>query len=187
MKWRNHRLTTGVIAFACTGHLLPVIFASLGSIFPDAIEGHDYTSDHWKRNHRRQSHFLPAYLLATLLFAGILHGNVAQDWTPLIDILRSQLSFDTTSPSYYQPLLPIVGKLFLYGSFWFSFGASMHIFEDAMCGKVPIYSIRHRIGLRMFYVGTSKETLYAWSIIIFALAIRGARMSIMDIPFFCGI
>lgn len=187
MKWRNHRLTTGVIAFACTGHLIPIIFATLGSVFPDAIEGHDYTSTRWKQNHRRQSHFLPVYLLFMLLFAFILHGNVIQDWSALIDILRNQLAFNTTSPSYFLSLLPMFAKLFLYGGFWLSFGAAMHILEDALCGKVPIYSTRHRVGLRLFYVGTLKEDLYAWSIVIFTLAVHGARMSIMDIPFFLAL
>jgi len=44
MKWRNHRLVSGTAVFVMTGHLLPALCAACGSIFPDAIEGRNYSS-----------------------------------------------------------------------------------------------------------------------------------------------
>lgn len=80
-------------------------------------------------------------------FATFLHGNVVQDWAAFIDILRGQLTFDIASLSYYCSLLPMLINLFLYGGFWLSFGAALHVLEDALCGKVPtlLHPPSHRL------------------------------------------
>ena len=45
----------------------------------------------------------------------------------------------------------------VYAVQWLSLGGLMHIFEDFFCGKIPGITVAHRIGVRIFYVGSAQE------------------------------
>ncbi len=45
MKWINHKITTFSIVFLVTHSLIPSFLAAIGSVIPDAIEGHNYNSN----------------------------------------------------------------------------------------------------------------------------------------------
>jgi len=45
-------------------------------------------------------------------------------------------------------------------------GALLHIAEDGICGKVPIFSTKKKHGLKLFKVGSAGE--YFWTFIIVA-------------------
>lgn len=184
MKWRNHRLTTSAIVFAATGHVLPFLFAAFGSVFPDAVEGHDYTSDRWKQNHRGVSHYLPMYLAICLLFATVLQGSVVRDWSMLLPNPFASIAVSGQEPTMLS--WDFTFSFLSYGTFWFFVGAALHILEDAICGKVPIYSLHHKIGVRLFRVGTGREYAVSLLIVGIALGIR-EKMSIMDMIFFQGL
>ena len=174
MKWRNHRLTSGAIVFALTGHLLPAICAASGSIFPDAIEGRSYSSPSWQKHHRRESHYLPAYLIFCLLL-WLLSPRQNAVWNFSFQSIPALLNL--------RALFPLI----IYISFWFFIGSILHILEDALCGKVPIYSIHHRIGIRLFYVGTKKEYITTYLLVGAFLLLRAIVSFCMPVSFFQGI
>ncbi|GAB5045613.1 hypothetical protein [Thermodesulfovibrio sp. TK110] len=69
MKWINHKVATFSVVYFITHDVISSVFAMVGSIFPDAIEGHNYASERWKRNHRRLSHwFLGYFIVASILW-----------------------------------------------------------------------------------------------------------------------
>ena len=174
MKWRNHRLASGAIVFALTGHLLPAICAVSRSIFPDAIEGRNYSSPSWQKHHRRESHYLPAYLIfCLLLWLLTVRQNIIWNF-----------SFQSISGLFdLHTLFPLI----IYLSFWFFIGGILHILEDALCGKVPIYSIHHRIGIRLFYVGTEREYVTTYLLVGTFLLLRVIVAFCTQISFFQGI
>jgi len=87
--------------------------------------------------------------------------------------------------SLFQPkmLLLFVGYL----SFWFFIGSILHILEDALCGKIPFYSLRHPIGIRLFYVGTEKEYLVAYLLTGLLISFRILACVFTDLSFSQGI
>jgi len=46
----------------------------------------------------------------------------------------------------------------------FTFGAILHIIEDLLCGKVPVISLKNKIGFKLFTVGSIEE--YALSFVL---------------------
>ena len=51
-------------------------------------------------------------------------------------------------------------------------GALLHIAEDGICGKVPIFTPHSKHGLKLFAVGSWKEYFFAALIILICLASR---------------
>lgn len=59
---------------------------------------------------------------------------------------------------------------------WFAsmlfLGACFHILEDAVCGKVPGLTMRQRVGVKLFYVGSMREYLFVWGVSLAVVAVR---------------
>ena len=51
-------------------------------------------------------------------------------------------------------------------------GALLHIAEDALCGKVPVFTPHGKHGLKLFKVGTWREYFFAALIILICLSIH---------------
>ncbi len=73
MKWINHKISTFSLVFLLTSDFVSSSIAAAGSIIPDALEGHDYHSDRWRKNHRRLSHWLLGYFISGLILWSLLY------------------------------------------------------------------------------------------------------------------
>ena len=48
------------------------------------------------------------------------------------------------------------------------FGAILHILQDSICGKVPFYSVKKKIGIQLFTVGSFQEYCLSAVFVLFA-------------------
>ena len=143
MKWLNHQIVTGFIVYAATDNALFVASSIVGAVIPDRVEGSPPKDNNeywqWRRRHRTWSHYPILYfaLIGLLLFAKDYCQSIGLNFvktTPFIDVLIFAL-----------------------------IGALLHIVEDGICGKVPIFTPHSKHGIKLFEVGSWKE--YAFSII----------------------
>ena len=139
MKWVNHEIVTGVIVYTAVQDPLLALYSMAGSIIPDKVEGNPRSTNYWswRSRHRGWSHWPMLYLLLFILQQHILASAK----------------------------LPSLADLNVIGSY-FCIGAMLHIAEDAICGKVPFLTPWHKIGVRLFKVGSVTEYLVAILIII---------------------
>lgn len=145
MLWYNHRIVSASVAFCLTGQLAPMILAYKGSTIPDQVEGTNYTSEAWAINHRMNSHYWFFYLVPFIFSTLWLEA-----WT------LSLTSTGLTHMFYNAPESTLI--LFaVYAVQWLSIGSLMHIVEDFFCGKIPGVTVSHRIGIRIFSVGSAQE------------------------------
>lgn len=145
MLWYNHRIVSASIVFCLTGQLAPMILAYKGSTIPDQVEGSNYASEAWAINHRMSSHYWFFYLIPFVFSTLWL-----ESWT--LSLTRARIMYML----YDDPESTLI--LFaVYAVQWLSFGSLMHIVEDFFCGKVPGVTVAHRIGIRIFYVGSAQE------------------------------
>ena len=161
MKWKQHRLVTGVTVFCLTQNIPATLAAVEGSIFPDKIE--QYMLGNWQSHHRKISHLLLLYvLLCSGLFFFINYYGVFYTGTMFASI-EQYLPSETISLSY----ILINDSLNL--AFWYFVGAICHLAEDFFCGGIPIWNPNKRIKLfRLFTVGNLSEYIvaYGWCILI---------------------
>ena len=140
MKWMNHQIVTGFIIYAATDYALFVSSGILGSVLPDKVEGAPPKESKaywkWRKNHRTWSHYPPLYLL---LIAGLQY---AKNYYP-----------DST----FQLAMNLLSYMLV--------GALLHIAEDGICGKVPIFTPHGKHGLKLFKVGSWREYFFAALII----------------------
>ena len=147
MVWASHRAVTFVTIYAVTSDISAALCGTMGSTFPDKIEG-----PLWRKWHRTYSHWFVSYLPVLLLFMP------STEWYPVEAAL---------SHNVFMGIKCAV--------FWFFVGAVAHIAEDAVCGKIPIVSPRKRVTVfpRLFYVGSKKETVFTLVYCIIVLFVRG--------------
>ena len=134
MKWVNHEIVTGIIVYAAVQDPLLALYSMAGAILPDKVEGSPRGRDYWswRSRHRGWSHWPLLYGLLLGLQLYILHqGNAAS----LADMLTIGI--------------------------YICIGALLHIAEDAVCGKVPLLTPWHKVGIRLFAVGSVAEYLFA--------------------------
>jgi hypothetical protein len=129
MKWTTHKMVTGTIVYTLTGgNVAYTVAAMAGSIVPDLLEGMPKSEDqeeslHWRKRHRRLTHWFVPYALLSLISFFITRKVLH---VPPVDLAAlTEVAAGTT----YSPLFPLFGFVFLGGLF--------HIPEDAICGKVP--------------------------------------------------
>lgn len=132
MKWINHQIVTGFIVYAATDDALFVASSIVGAVLPDKVEGSPPKESsaywQWRRNHRTWSHYPPLYLALIAVAQGL--------------------------KIYLQiPTLAILLNVLTY----VLIGALLHIAEDAICGKVPVFKPRKKHGLKLFTVGSWQE------------------------------
>ncbi len=148
MKWANHKLVTTVLVYVGTGNFLYAAYSFLGSTLPDKLEGRPPKEKKaywkWRSKHRQTTHWTLPYLAVILLLVGLHeHGflNGLNGWAWEIAKV---------------PLFIAVGAL-------------LHIFEDSICGKVPLIWRKKKIGIKLFRVGSSWEYFISYMICLAAL------------------
>ena len=141
MKWINHQITTGFIVYAATNDALAVAASIAGAVIPDKVEGAPPKENSaywkWRKKHRTLSHYPPLYFFLLALAQGV--------------------------KLYFQnPIAEIILNILSY----VLIGALLHIAEDGICGKIPIFSTKKKHGLKLFKVGSTGE--YFWTFLIVA-------------------
>ena len=153
MKWINHQVLTGFIVYAATDNALFVASSIVGAVIPDRVEGTPPKDNSgywaWRRRHRTWSHYPVIYLalIGLLLFA--------KDYIQPMNV-------------NYIPTL----TLFIDVTIWAMVGALLHIVEDGICGKVPIFTPHSKHGFKLFTVGSWQEYLFSAIVILICLASR---------------
>ncbi|MBR2518930.1 MAG: metal-dependent hydrolase [Selenomonadaceae bacterium] len=147
MKWINHQIVTGFIVCTVTDDALFTASSIVGAVVPDRVEGSPpkESSAYWKwrKRHRTWSHYPPIYL--ALIAAAQFAKNFYAD--PTVDFALNLLTYALV-------------------------GALLHIAEDALCGKVPVFTPHGKHGLKLFKVGTWREYFFAALIIAICLFVR---------------
>lgn len=147
MKWINHQIVTGFIVCTATDDALFTASAVVGAVIPDRVEGSPpkESSAYWKwrKKHRTWSHWPPIYL------ALIAVAQFAKNYYP-------------------EPTLAFALNLISYALV----GALLHIAEDGICGKVPIFTPNKKYGVKLFKVGAWSEYFFAVLIILICLFVR---------------
>ena len=147
MKWINHQIVTGFVVCTATDDALFTASAIVGAVLPDRVEGSPPKDSNaywkWRKTHRTWSHWPPIYL------ALIAAARFAKDY-------------------FAEPTVDFALNLLTYALV----GALLHIAEDALCGKVPIFTPHKKHGLKLFKVGTWREYFFAALIIAICLFVR---------------
>ena len=137
MTWVSHRLLTGTVVAIATHNIGAVIASVVGSVFPDRIE--QWFLGSWQRHHRKTSHWWILYLLPCVVICMMfrkIYGVYPWQWN-----------------LHFQPL---------FLAFWFFAGCIIHILEDSICGKIPVFDPHKPKYLfpRLFYTGSFGETVF---------------------------
>ena len=69
--------------------------------------------------------------------------------------------------TYYE----YCGSSYIVYALYIVFGAILHILQDAICGKVPFYSLKKKIGIKLFTVGSFREYCLSAVFMLFAVCI----------------
>lgn len=146
MKWVDHQVLTGVIVYAATDDLLLTVYSMAGAIFPDKVEGSPRAGNYWswRSRHRGWSHW-PVLYLGIIFFLSHLE--------------EMQLTSLPTAD------LVTIGT-------YICIGALLHIAEDAVCGKVPFLIPYHKVGIRLFKVGSVTEYLFTIAAVLLCYGLR---------------
>ena len=119
----------------------------VGAVVPDRVEGSPPKDNSaywkWRKKHRTWSHYPLLYLVL------IVAAQVAKNYYP-------------------EPPIEFAMNLLTYALV----GALLHIAEDALCGKVPVFTPHGKHGLKLFKVGTWREYFFAALIIAICLFVR---------------
>ena len=153
MKWINHQIVTGFIVCTVTDNALFTASSIVGAVVPDRVEGSPPKENkaywQWRKSHRTWSHYPPIYI------ALIATAQVTKDYYP-------------------EPTLTFILNLLTYALV----GALLHIVEDGICGKVPIFKPRKKYGIKLFKVGSWQEYFFAVLIILICLIVRFGDMDL---------
>lgn len=151
MKWINHQIVTTVAVYAVTEDLMLSVASACGTLIPDKIEGNHFDKKYfwqfwkWRMTHRGWSHCPTVYMA----FIGAIYLYVSQQMLV----------------SYNTLWLRDMGMAFFAG-------ALFHIVEDGFCGKVPLLTPAHKIGVKLFKVGSVQEYIFAIFCVLLIYAIK---------------
>lgn len=152
MKWVSHKFATAAIVFSVTGNIIVAGVAMLGSVFPDSVEGkippqtNKVAYKKWRSRHRKHSHWLIPYLLLWYILYRYCYSH--EIVTLSIETVSTLLEKETVTS-----IIIVVANLANY----FVLGAILHILQDAICGKVPVFTPKNLLGVRLFRVGSMME------------------------------
>lgn len=135
LKWMSHKMLTFTLVLVVTDNPIHAACTLPGAVFPDWIEGKPPAGSgywQWRSRHRGLSHWFVPYAVCMAAAYAARHEGV--------------VFFD----------LPYLYEAFIY----MLLGALLHIAEDAICGKVPVFSPQRRYGIRLFTVGSIMEYLF---------------------------
>ena len=169
MTWKTHKLMTATAVLAATGNPLWTFLATMGSVIPDGLEflfyGHNVP--HWK--HRRITHWpVPYFALALVFYLISAHLPLYHTLSFTLSSFSSELhNFIVTLKNANLSLghtIPIMG-------FWLSLGALLHILEDALSGKVPLWNPKRKtFGVLLVQTRSFLESLlFVFLLLAFAL------------------
>ena len=130
-------MLTGTLVAVATHNMGAVIASVVGSVFPDRIE--QWFLGSWQRHHRRTSHWWILYLLPCI--------------ASCLQFYRKFGFYPWQARTHYEPLFLL---------FWFLAGCCIHILEDSICGKIPIFNPNKPKFLfpRLFYTGSLGEIIF---------------------------
>jgi len=160
MKWVSHKIITGATIYTLTGDVFATIASMAGSVIPDVLEGMPDNTPNWRKYHRGLTHWFVPYLS----FAIIL----------LIAAKARGISAINTK-NFVIALMHHTPTVMMYCASFFLFGCSMHIFQDYFCGQVPSLNPKHRMGRRLFYVGSQTEYVITLSAVVLFVLIMLIR------------
>jgi len=143
MKWINHEIITGALVYAFSGGNLACTGAALGgAVFPDIIEGRPPVKEEDPENARKWQK----------RHRKLSHWFVPYSVTAIITV--------------FVYFLAPKGGFYLAPAGWSLAGCILHIAEDALCGYVPSLHPAQRIGARLFYMGSPKEYLMSFAVLV---------------------
>ena len=149
MIWRNHRFFTAATVFFISGDPIGSLIASGSSTFPDRIEGIDYSKNIYHSHHRKASHWWLPY--AIIMGVAWAVSGAQMPLTIIKNIKSGRIDF--TGPG----VLMIAGSI----TFCCALGAFLHILEDSVCGKVPLFRPNKKeFGIRLFKVRSATEDVF---------------------------
>ncbi len=147
MKWINHQIVTGFIVFAATDNALFVASSIVGAVIPDKVEGNPPKESKeywaWRKRHRTWSHYPVIYL--ALIFLLMFAGEYFKE--------------PTISLATEMGIFVLIGSL-------------LHIVEDGICGRVPIFTPTSKHGIKLFTVGSIGEYFCAALIVLICVFSR---------------
>ncbi len=145
MKWANHRLVTGVLVYAGTGNFLYAACSVIGSVLPDRLEGRPPKEKKaywkWRSKHRKNTHWMLPYVVILAFLMYFQESGILTD--------------------FWQDILML--------PFFVIVGAILHILEDSICGKIPLFTRKKNFGIRLFKVGSAWEYFISYTICLLAL------------------
>jgi inner membrane protein len=134
------------------------LIASIGSIIPDFIEGEGFLYDYekWMRSHRTYSHwFVPYAVLFLISFIGM-------GWE-VWSLVKSELLF---LPNEKEKIL-----FFILSAL--SLGCLLHILEDAVSGKVPLWHPKKRtFGVRLVRTRSFAEYVFVFVVVLLVIVYK---------------
>lgn len=158
MKWINHKISTFSLVFLFTQDIVSSLIAAGGSIFPDAIEGYDYHTERWRKNHRRFSHWLLGYVFIAFILWAVVHLKTK------IDILSISFAKFISSFAIFNSETLIFA--FLFVCFYISIGCILHVLQDALSSSVPlIHPTRRTFSIGIMRVGSPVEYLVSFGLL----------------------
>lgn len=159
MKWINHKVSTFSLVFLLTHDIVSSVIAAGGSILPDAIEGHNYRSDRWRRNHRRVSHWLFGYVLVAFILWFVIYIKAGVNvfsvyFTKFVSIFKV----------FNSEALVFVS---LYAGFYITIGCIFHVLQDSLSSSVPlIHPTKRTFSISIMRVGSLVEYLVSFGLLV---------------------
>jgi inner membrane protein len=134
------------------------LIASIGSIVPDFIEGKGFLYDYekWMRSHRTYSHwFIPYAVLFLISFIGM-------GWE-VWGLVKSGILFLPNEK----------GKILFFILSALSLGCLLHILEDAVSGKVPLWHPKKRtFGVRLVRTRSFAEYVFVFVVVLLVIVYK---------------
>ena len=149
---------TLVLVWAFTHNFLYSLIASIGSIVPDFIEGEGFLYDYekWMRSHRTYSHWFVPY---AVLFLVSFIGMGWEVWS----LVKSELLFLPNEK----------GKILFFILSALSLGCLLHILEDAVSGKVPLWHPKKRtFGVRLVRTRSFTEYVFVFVVVLLIIVYK---------------
>jgi inner membrane protein len=158
MTWKSHKLLTLVLVWAFTHNVFYSFIASVGAIIPDFLEGKGFLYDYekWMRAHRTYSHWFIPY---AIIFLISLFGMGKETF------ILMKLDF------LYFPSQERIALFFILSAL--SLGCFLHILEDAVSGKVPLWHPKKRVfGVRLIRTRSFLEYVFVFVVVVLVIAYK---------------
>jgi inner membrane protein len=158
MTWKSHKLLTLVLVWAFTHNFLYSLIASIGSIIPDFVEGKGFLYDYekWMRTHRTYSHWFIPYAILFLISLIGMGEEVGV-------LVKSEVLF----------LPGKEGKILFFILSALSLGCLLHILEDAVSGKVPLWHPKKRtFGVRLVRTRSFMEYVFVFVVVLLVIVYK---------------